>query len=76
MLAHLADLADLADGTLILSMILRSIKGAFLIRGTAVNWGMAGSTNFKFGELVELDIYCIMGVSFALSLRLLGLYYN
>lgn len=35
---------------------------------------MAGSADLKFGELVEFNLDCVVGISLALSLGLLGLH--
>jgi len=72
-LAHLAHLADLAHGALVLGMVLGAVKRALLVRSAAVDRGVTGGANFELGELVELDVHRIMRVPLALSLRLAGL---
>ena len=73
MLSNLADLTDLADLALVLGMVLGPVKGAFLIRCSAVDGRVAGRANVKLRELVELDLNGIAGVALALLLRFGGL---
>ena len=73
MLTNFADLADSANGTLVLGMILGAIKRALLVRRAAVNRGEACSAHLEFGELIKLDLYRVIGVALALSLCSAGL---
>jgi hypothetical protein len=73
MLTDLAYLTDSADGALVLGVVLRSVKRTLLERSPAIDGRVARSADLKLGELVELNLYGVIRVPFALSLRLLGL---
>jgi hypothetical protein len=73
MLTDLAYLADNAHRALVLGVVLGPIKGALLECRAAVDGRVASRADLELGEVVELDLYCIMGVALALSLSLLGL---
>lgn len=66
MLSDLAHLADCADGTLVLGMVLGSVERTLLVRGTAVDGRVAGSTDLELGELVVFNLYRVMRVALAL----------
>lgn len=68
MLAHLANLTHDADAALVFGMVLGPVKGAFLIRGAAVNGRVAGCADVELGKLVELDLNRVIRVPLALSL--------
>ena len=68
MLADLADLAHHADSTLVLGVVLGSIKRALLERGAAVNRGVAGGADLKLSELVKFDLNRVVRAALALRL--------
>lgn len=74
MLSNLANLADLAEGALVLGVVLGPVKRTLLVRRSAVNRGVAGSANLKLGELIKFNINSVVGVTLALSLGSLGLF--
>lgn len=73
MLADLTHFADDAHGALVSGMILGPVEGALLECCAAIDGRVAGRTDLKLGELVELDFYRIVGIALALRLSLLGL---
>jgi hypothetical protein len=73
MLSDLAHLAYSAYCSLVLGMILGSVKGAFLERGSAVDGRVTGGTDLKLGKLVKFNLYGVVRIALALSLGLLGL---
>lgn len=70
MLTHLANLANRAHCALVLAVVLGPVKCTFLVRRATVDRGVASCTDLEFGELVELDFYCVMWVTLAQSLGL------
>jgi hypothetical protein len=73
MLANFTHFAHAAHSALVLGVVLGAIKGTLLIRSTAVDGCMTGSTHIKLGELVEFNLNSIVRVALTLSLGLLGL---
>lgn len=70
MLANLAYLTDLADCALVLGVVLGPVKGTLLVRGSAVDRGVAGGTDLKLSELVKFNLNRIVRVALALRLSL------
>lgn len=66
MLSDLAYLADGAYGALVSGVILGTVERALLVHGTAVDGGVTGRTDLKFGELVIFDLYCVVRIALAL----------
>jgi hypothetical protein len=75
-LAHLTDITNHADRSLVLGVILGSIKSTHLKCRTCIDGGVAGGADVEFGKLVELYLHRVGGVAFALGFRLLGLVLN
>lgn len=73
MLSNLADLADLANGSLVLRVVLGTIEGAFLVWSTSIDGAMAGSANVKLRKLIELDFDSVIRITLTLRLCLFGL---
>lgn len=73
MLANLTNLAHPTDRTLVLGVVLGSVKGALLECRSAVDGSVAGSAHLELGELVKLNLNSIIRVAFALRLSPLGL---
>jgi hypothetical protein len=71
--SNLTHFANLAHSALVLGVIFGAIKCTLLIRCSTVDWGVAGSTNLKLGELIKLNVNRIVRVSLTLSLGLFGL---
>ena len=69
-LAHLTDPTNHTDSALVLSLILTTIESTGLERGTAVDGGVGGGADVKFGELVEFNLVSVVGVAFALGFDL------
>jgi hypothetical protein len=69
-LANLTDPANCAYSALVSRLILASVEGTDLEGRAGVNWCERCSTDFKFGELVEFDLDCIIGVALTCSLDL------
>lgn len=74
MLAHLTDITHHTDGSLVLGMVLGSIKSTHLKRCTGIDRRVAGGADVELSELVELDLHRVSGITFALGLGLLGLF--
>ena len=62
---HSADLADLANSALVLSVILRAIEGTSEASLSRINRCVRGTANIEFTEGVEFDVDCIVGRAFA-----------
>lgn len=60
--------AHLANRPLILAVILRSVKGTFLMGCAAVYRSMTGCAYLKLCELIELDLNSIIRIALTLSL--------
>lgn len=73
MLADFADFTHPAHGALELGVVLGPIKRTLLERRAAVDRSVTGGAYLEFGKLVKLDVDGVVGVSLALSFRLLGL---
>lgn len=73
MLSNLADVADGAHGTLILSVVLGAVESALLVGGAAVDGRVASGADLKLSELVVFDLDRVMRVALALGLGSLGL---
>lgn len=73
MLANLTHIADPADCSLVLGVVLGPAERTYLERSAAVDGRVAGSTDLELGELIKLNLYRVVGVTLALSLCLLRL---
>lgn len=74
MLANLAHLAHLADGALVLAVVLGPVKRALLIRGAAVDGRVARRANLKLGKLIKLNLHRVVRVALAGGLVSPGLF--
>lgn len=73
MLANLTHFTNPTDASLVLGVVLGSVKCTFLVRRAAVDGGVARSAYLKLGKLIELNLNSIVGIALALSLGSLGL---
>ena len=71
--ADFRDLGYPAEAALVLRVVLGAGEGVGHARGAAEDRGVGSSANVKLGELVELDVDRIRGVTLALSLDPAGL---
>ncbi len=74
MFTYFAYLAHDADGTLILGVVLGTIERTLFVRCAAVDGSVTSGADVEFGELIILDLHCIMRVAFALGFHFLGLW--
>jgi hypothetical protein len=75
-LANLANIANPAQGAFVLRVVLGAIKGTRFEWRSAVDGGVTSSTDLKLGELIELNLYSIVGVALTLRFCLLGLHFT
>lgn len=73
MFANLAHFAYPTNAALVFRVVFGAVEGTLFVRCSAVNWCMAGSTNFEFSELVKLDIDSVVRGPLALGFGLLSL---
>lgn len=73
MLANLTHFTNPTDASLVLGVVLGSVKRAFLVCCAAVDGCVACGAHLELGELIKLNLNSIVGIALALSLGPPGL---
>ena len=73
MLANLTHLANLANRSLVLGVVLGPIERTRLERSATIDGRVASGTDIELSKLVKLDLYRVIGIALALSLGFLRL---